>query len=114
MPTLINRAYGNSFFWDGRTASLEEQVLKPIQDPKELDMTLEEVVMRLSQEEYYHKEFQVAFGRAVCSEDLARALASYVRTGDIAKSCVLTFFRRRPSLPSSERFHRRIDSRRGA
>jgi cytochrome c peroxidase len=31
---LINRGYGRSFFWDGRVRTLEEQVLKPIQDPK--------------------------------------------------------------------------------
>ena len=29
-PALINRGYGRSFFWDGRAATLEEQVLKPI------------------------------------------------------------------------------------
>src|SRR5262245_5030215 len=29
-PALINRGYGRAFFWDGRTPSLEEQVLKPI------------------------------------------------------------------------------------
>ena len=32
-PALINRGYGRSFFWDGRITTLEEQVLKPIQDP---------------------------------------------------------------------------------
>ena len=42
MPTLINRGYGKLFFWDGRVTSLEEQVLKPIQDPYEMDMTLTE------------------------------------------------------------------------
>ena len=31
-PALINRGYGRSFFWDGRIATLEEQVLKPIED----------------------------------------------------------------------------------
>src|SRR5579872_3898478 len=31
-PALINRGYGNAQFWDGRAASLEEQVLKPLQD----------------------------------------------------------------------------------
>ena len=41
-PALINRGYGRSFFWDGRVATLEEQVLKPIQDPNEMDLTLEE------------------------------------------------------------------------
>jgi cytochrome c peroxidase len=39
-PALINRGYGRSFFWDGRVATLEEQVLKPIQDSNEMDMTL--------------------------------------------------------------------------
>ena len=38
-PALINRGYGRAFFWDGRAASLEEQVLQPIQDPNEMDMT---------------------------------------------------------------------------
>ena len=38
-PALINRGYGRSFFWDGRIATLEEQVLKPIQDPNEMDLT---------------------------------------------------------------------------
>src|SRR5690349_12227616 len=30
VPRLINRADGSSFFWDGRAASLEAQVLQPI------------------------------------------------------------------------------------
>src|ERR1043166_531972 len=30
-PALINRGYSRAFFWDGRVATLEEQVLKPIQ-----------------------------------------------------------------------------------
>src|SRR6516162_2774025 len=29
-PALINRGYGRVFFWDGRSATLEEQVLQPI------------------------------------------------------------------------------------
>ena len=80
VPTLINRAYGRSFFWDGRITGLEEQVLKPIQDPKEMDMPLDEVVARLNQGTEYRQRFQTAFGRAICAEDVAKALASYVRT----------------------------------
>src|SRR6266536_804724 len=40
-PAVINRGYGRSFFWDGRIATLEEQVVKPIQDPNEMDLTVE-------------------------------------------------------------------------
>jgi cytochrome c peroxidase len=70
-PTLVNRAYGASHFWDGRMPTLEQQVLKPIQDPNEMDMTLEEVVARLR---------RAPATSSITSEELARALASYVRT----------------------------------
>ncbi|MBI3666505.1 MAG: c-type cytochrome [Acidobacteria bacterium] len=63
-PTLVNRGYGAAFFWDGRIRTLEEQVLKPIQDPKEMDMTLAEASKRVR----------------ISTGELAAALASYVRT----------------------------------
>ena len=80
VPTLINRGYGVSFFWDGRIPSLEEQVLQPIQHPKEMDLTFEEVVARLKQEGDYPQRFREALGNGIEAEGLAKALASYVRT----------------------------------
>ena len=48
-PALINRGYGSTFFWDGRAASLERQVLEPILNPMELALTITELepVLRL-------------------------------------------------------------------
>src|SRR6266851_4343070 len=43
-PTLINRGYGLSQFWDGRAASLEAQVVQPIMNPTELNMRIDEAV----------------------------------------------------------------------
>jgi cytochrome c peroxidase len=63
-PALINRGYGRSFFWDGRVATLEEQVLKPIQDPNEMDMTLLEAAAHVG----------------LSAAEISRALASYVRS----------------------------------
>jgi cytochrome c peroxidase len=37
-PALINRGYGRAFFWDARVSTLETQVLKPIEDPNEMDL----------------------------------------------------------------------------
>jgi len=71
VPTLINRVYGKSHFLDGRAESLERQAIEPIQNPKEMDMTLEEVVARLRRDRRTSN---------ITSEELARALASYVRT----------------------------------
>ena len=63
-PALVNRGYGRSFFWDGRAATLEEQVLQPIQDPNEMDMTMPEVSARV--------------GMPI--EEVSRSLASFVRS----------------------------------
>jgi cytochrome c peroxidase len=78
-PSIINRAFGKSFFWDGRTKTLEEQVLEPVKNPKEMDLTLEEALERLRQSPYAAK-FRNVFGRQVNTEDLAFALSTYVRT----------------------------------
>lgn len=79
-PTLVNRGYGKTFFWDGRITGLEKQVVQPILAEKEMDLTLEEVILRLKQEPRYRRWFQQVFHREIHSEDLGRALASYVRT----------------------------------
>ncbi len=79
-PTLVNRAYGKAQFWDGRAASLEEQALQPIENPDEFDMTIEEVLVRLKSHGDYPSLFLAAFGRGANSEDMGRALATYVRT----------------------------------
>jgi cytochrome c peroxidase len=79
-PTLINRGYGREQFWDGRARSLEQQAIDPITNPRELDLSLAEAVDRLAQSPAYRDRFQAAFSRSVNSEDLSRALASYVRT----------------------------------
>jgi cytochrome c peroxidase len=79
-PRLINRGYGKLFFWDGRAASLEDQVLQPIENPIEMAMTLEEVEARLRSDAGYAAGFRDAFGRPPDTGALQQALASYVRT----------------------------------
>jgi cytochrome c peroxidase len=79
-PTLVNRGFGRLHFWDGRAATLEAQVVMPIADPNEMAMPLDDLVTRLGADESYRMEFQVVFNRPIASEDLGRALASYVRT----------------------------------
>ena len=79
-PTLINRGYGRAQFWDGRARSLEQQAVEPIANPKELDLGLDEAIDRLARLRAYRDQFEAAFGRPVNSDDLARALSSYVRS----------------------------------
>ncbi len=79
-PRLINRAYGRSFFWDGRAATLEEQVLGPIANPIEMDLAVEDAVARLQSDLHYTAAFEAAFDGAPTPERLSFALAAYVRT----------------------------------
>ena len=64
VPRLVNRAYGKAFFWDGRVSQLEEQVVLPIVNPKEMDLDLNQAATRAGLD----------------ALTLQRALASYVRT----------------------------------
>jgi cytochrome c peroxidase len=80
VPTLINRAYGESFFWDGRAESLEQQVVQPLLNPSEMAMTPDAVIATVRRDRGYTRQFLAAFGRAPQLDDVARALASYVRT----------------------------------
>lgn len=83
-PSLLNRAYGTRFFWDGRAGSLEEQALKPIANPKELGSSVAAVIKRLRGNASYVKQFRQAFAadgaETVNEKNLAKALASFERT----------------------------------
>ncbi len=80
VPKLINRGYGRAFFWDGRIATLEEQVVQPIINEIEMDPPLADAVNRLRVDEDYSDNFSEAFGSLLSEKALGDALASYVRT----------------------------------
>ncbi len=69
------------FFWDERAATLEDQVLMPIQDGTEMGLTLPEVTSRVSAAGFYAPLFTRAFGSPdVTPERISRALAQFVRS----------------------------------
>jgi cytochrome c peroxidase len=76
---LLNRAYGTSFFWDGRESTLEGQALRPIEDPAEMGSTLAAVLGRLRADSTYKVQFEAAFSDGVTAANLGRALASFER-----------------------------------
>lgn len=82
MPITDARFYQNGrFFWDQRAATLEAQVLMPIQNPVEMGLTLDELVARVAAAPYYAYLFEQAFGdAAVTSDRIARALAQFARS----------------------------------
>ncbi|MDX8407720.1 MAG: cytochrome c peroxidase [Mariprofundaceae bacterium] len=77
-PSLINVAYRQNFFWDGRAASLEHAVSEHLQaiypDTREL---IEEIIEIPG----YRTLFSEAFGsKTVSLKNISAALATYLRT----------------------------------
>lgn len=69
------------FFWDERATSLEDQVLRPIQDGTEMGLTLEQLVAKIEATPFYAPLFTTAFGTSeVTSDRISRALAQFVRS----------------------------------
>jgi cytochrome c peroxidase len=80
-PTILNSAYGDLMFWDGRADSLEAQALGPIQSPVEMNMPLGQAVQRVSSLPGYRPMFERAYpGEPVCGETIAKAIATFERT----------------------------------
>jgi cytochrome c peroxidase len=78
-PALENLAWKNSFFWDGRAATLREQVLQPIQNPIEMDESLANAVAKISADRDYPRLFENAFGsQEINSDKIARALEQFL------------------------------------
>jgi cytochrome c peroxidase len=80
MP-LFNLAWGQAFFWDGRSPTLRQQVLMPIQDHQEMNETLENVVKKLRKDEESVQAFAQAFGSPeITPERIALALEQFLLT----------------------------------
>lgn len=72
---------GATFFWDGRATSLEQQVLAPIADAREMGLAHPAMVARFSSIGGYRRYFEEAFGEPeITAERIAAALSAFVRT----------------------------------
>jgi cytochrome c peroxidase len=86
---LMNLGWETSFFWDGRKATLEEQILMPVIDPVEMHETWPNAVAKLQADSAYRALFIQAFDTEVIDSTLvARAIAQFLRTMISANSKV--------------------------
>ena len=78
---IINLGWGQRFFWDGRAASLEEQVIEPIENPIEMDEDWDHALEELRNDPLYPPMFKAAFGTETINRDrTTKAIASFMRT----------------------------------
>lgn len=79
---IFNMAWHtNGFFWDGRAPLLRDQALKPIQDPLEMNETLENAVAKLQASQDYRFQFARAFeDSTITSEKMGLAMEQFMNS----------------------------------
>lgn len=80
-PTIINSAWDNQFFWDGRRTTLELQAHDPITNPNEMNGNWNTIIERLQNDAYYPYLFYSAFGKGIIDSQLiVNAIAQFERS----------------------------------
>lgn len=80
-PTVLNLAWGEIFFWDGRADTLEDQALGPIQADGEMAQELPLLLTELKGIPGYVELFEEVFpGEGITAENIGKAIATYERT----------------------------------
>jgi cytochrome c peroxidase len=85
-PSAMNVLLQRAFFWDGRAKTLEEQALKPIENPVEMNLPISVAVQRLQQSRTYSAYFKKIFNSEPTAQHLATALAAFERTLETSHS----------------------------
>lgn len=83
-PTVINAAYMESQFWDGREPSLEEQSAQPFLNPVEMALADHRPILEIVRSDPSYVElFDEAFGKTgeqITMEEVKMAIAAFERT----------------------------------
>jgi cytochrome c peroxidase len=79
---VLNSAYRNSYFWDGRVRTLEEQAKQPLFSGSEMGKQTEAALtQRLSNISEYHRSFREVFPqRGITLDTIVQAIAAFERT----------------------------------
>jgi cytochrome c peroxidase len=79
-PALVNATMQKELFWDGRRESLEQAVLDPFDNPREMGFPSEEILGTLANSKTYRARFTSAFCDVAPSmATVAAALTSYIQ-----------------------------------
>jgi cytochrome c peroxidase len=85
-PSAMNVMLHGFFFWDGRANTLEEQALAPIENPKEMNLSLDEAIRRLRNSDTYSVFFRKIYNEEPNRANLAKAIAAFERTLETSDS----------------------------
>tara|TARA_B100000508_G_scaffold137355_1_gene131660 strand:- start:187055 stop:188074 length:1020 start_codon:yes stop_codon:yes gene_type:complete len=97
---MINLAWQEDFFWDGRDETLEEQIIEPVIASHEMDQSWAQTIQKLKAEVEYRNQFFTVFGvEDFDSTHVAKAIAQFLRTLISGKSKYDVMYKYQNSLP---------------
>jgi len=79
-PTVFNSGLNFRQFWDGRAATLEDQVDGPVNDAKEMGSNWPEVISKLERDRDYVRAFRDLYPDGMESANIKDAIATFERS----------------------------------
>lgn len=79
-PTLSYAAFQRSFFHDGRSSSLESQIINVVNNVNEFHINLEILENKVKSDSSYLKQFNEFYDGKVSSRNVRNAIANYIRS----------------------------------
>lgn len=78
-PPIFNLNWHTSFFWDGGVNHIESQPIAPIQNPVEMDETIENVIAKVKADAKYREMFKAAYGdETVNSQRIFKTITQFM------------------------------------
>lgn len=83
-PTVVNAAFNETQFWDGRSPDLEDQALHPFLNPVEMGLPNHDPILKIVRDDKeYAKAFRKVFGikaESITMTEVTKAIAAFERT----------------------------------
>lgn len=79
-PTVFNAALNVAQFWDGRAATLEEQIDGPVTGHAEMATTWPDLLNKLRADDSYLRSFKQLYSDGVTKANVEQAIAEFERT----------------------------------
>lgn len=79
-PSVFNSGLNFKQFWDGRSATLEEQIDQVVHNPKELDMSWTQITEVLAADPEIVQLFQASYADGLQSKNIQDAISTFERS----------------------------------
>ena len=79
-PSVYNSGFNFRQFWDGRAATLEEQIDGTLNDPAEMGSNWPDVIAKLNKDAAYRSAFSALYSSGIQPDSVRDAIATYERS----------------------------------